>query len=84
MYGQIIQKRLEALSAKVQSDPQLAKQYKQLQFAEKDMNGEAAVVGRSATKKGQAVAALSLKRSRQASQLASRADRVHFINKKRK
>ena len=85
IYSQIVQKRLEALKAKVDEDPELAKKYKQLQFAEKVINGDAAIVGKSPdSKKGQAVAALSLKRSRQAGHLANRADRVHFINQKRK
>ena len=64
--------------------PELADQYKQLQFSEKVINGEAAVLGKGVSKKGQAVAALSLKRSEQANHLANRAERVRFINKKRK
>lgn len=76
------------LSGKIQSaieaHPDLAKQYKQLQFAERVIHGDAAVVGKSVSTKGQAVAAMSLKRSRQAGQLQNRANRVHFINQKRK
>ena len=84
IYCDIITARTVKMQEAVKANPDLEKQYKELQFTEKVINGEATVVGRSVSKKGQAVAALSLKRSRQASQLANRADRVHFINKKRK
>ena len=84
MYSQIVQKRLEALNAKVKDDPELLKKYNELKFTEKVINGEAALVGRSTSAKGQAVAALSLKKSRQAGQIHNRAQRVNFINKKRK
>jgi len=85
IYKQFIETKQKTYAKKIEGNEELAKQFKQLQFSEKVINGDAAVVGKSPnSKKGQAVAALSLKRSRQAGHLANRADRVHFINQKRK
>ena len=84
IYSQIIAARTEAMKAQVKSDPDLEKKYNELAFTEKVINGGANIVGRNISAKGQATAALSLKRSRQAGQMQNRANRVHFINQKRK
>ena len=84
IYSQIIAARTEAMKTQVKSDPDLEKKYNELAFTEKVINGGANIVGRNISAKGQATAALSLKRSRQAGQMQNRANRVHFINQKRK
>lgn len=84
MYKQIIAARTEAMKAQVKADPELDKKYTELAFTEKVINGEANIVGRNISKKGQATAALSIKRSSQQAHLRNRAERVHFINQKRK
>ena len=84
MYSQIIAARGQSLAAKIKEDPELMKKYNEFLFAEKVMSGEAAVVGRSASKKGQATAAMSLRAANQSKTAAQRAQRVHFINQKRK
>ena len=53
MYSQIIAARGQSLAARIKEDPELAKKYNEFLFAEKVMSGEAAVVGRSASRKGQ-------------------------------
>ena len=84
MYSQIIAARGQSLAARIKEDPELAKKYNEFLFAEKVMSGEAAVVGRSASRKGQAAAAMSLRAANQGKTAAQRAQRVHFINQKRK
>lgn len=66
----------------IAKNPALEKQYNELRFTEKVINGEANIVGKGMSKRGQAVAALSLKRNQQQIDLANRANRVRFINRK--
>jgi len=84
LYKQIIATRTAAMQAQVKADPDLEKKYNELAFTEKVINGGASVVGRGISQKAQAKAALSIKRSSQAAHLANRAQRVHFVNQKRK
>lgn len=84
IYSQIIAARTEAIKAQVKADPEMEKKYNELRFTEKVINGEAAIIGKSATKKGQAVAALNLKRSQQANTAYNNAQRIKVANKSRK
>ena len=85
MYSQIVQKRLEALKAKVDADPELKKKYNEFLFTEKVINGDAAIVSKSPdSKKGQAVAALSLKKNQQMNDAYNNAQRIKVANKSRK
>jgi len=88
LYCNIIAARNTARNTKLQEaikeDPELAKQFKQLQFTEKVINGDAAIVGKNVSAKGQATAAMSIKKAEQANNAYNRAQMTKMANKSRK
>lgn len=84
MYKKIMAARSAEMQKAIGADESLSKQYQNLRFTEKVINGEANVVGKSPSVKAQAKAALAIRAADQSQKLAQRAQRMRFVNKKRK
>jgi peptide deformylase len=76
--------KAKALNEAVKADPELEKKYKELQFTEKVITGNASIVGKSISAKGQAAAALSIKKADQVNRQINRAQLMKVANKSRK
>ena len=84
IYKKYIEAKLEGTKKFLKDNPELEKEYKQLQFAEKVINGDAAIVGKGMSQKAQAGAALSLKKADQANKAYNRAQTIRIANKSRR
>ena len=84
IYKQYIETKLKGTEQFLKDNPDLEKEYKQLQFTEKVINGDAAIVGKNVSSQAQGVAALSIKKANQATIAANRAERNLFIKRKKK
>lgn len=76
--------KAQAMEAAVKADPELAKKYTELQFAEKVITGHASIVGKDASGKAQAAAAVSIKRAGQTANAAGRAQLIKAANRSRR
>jgi len=84
IYKQYIEAKLNGMKQFLKDNPELENEYQRLQFTEKVINGDAAIIGKSASAKGQAAAALSLKKAEQANKAYNRAQTIKVANKSRK
>lgn len=84
IYKQYIEAKLKGTEQFLKDNPELEKDYNQLKFTEKVINGDAAFVGKNISTKGQAAAALSLKKADQANKAYNRAQTIKVANKTRK
>lgn len=84
IYKQYIETKLKGTEQFLKDNPDLEKQYKELQFTEKVINGDAAIVGKGRSQKAQGAAALSLKKAEQANNAYQNAQRIKVANKARK
>jgi peptide deformylase len=81
IYKQYIETKLTGTKQFLSKNPELEKQYQELQFTEKVINGEAAFVGNSVSQKAQAAAALSLKKVDQVNKAFNRAQMAKMVSK---
>lgn len=84
IYKKYIDAKTKALEAEIKSNPDLEKKYKELQFTEKVITGHANIVGKNVSAKGQATAALSLKKANEANKAVNRIQVARVANKSRK
>ena len=84
IYKQYIEAKSKALETQINGDPELEKRYRELQFTERVITGHASIVGKSASVKGQAAAALSIKKTEQMNNAYQNAQRIKVANKSRK
>lgn len=86
-YKDYVKVKLEAINKSIQDDKELVEKYKSLSFAEKVINGQAAVVMNEDPKKrtkAEATAALSLKRMDNEVKAAQKANLKQFLRRKGK
>ena len=76
--------KAKALDEAIKADPELQAKYRELQFTESVITGHAAIVGKSMSAKGQAAAALSLKKADQVNKAYNRAQAIRVANRSRK
>lgn len=84
IYKKYIDAKTKALESQIKGNPELEKKYKELQFTEKVITGHANIVGKSVSARGQAAAALSIKKAEQANTAYNNAQRAKIANKSRK
>jgi len=84
MYKLYIEAKLKGTQQFLNDNPDLKEEYKRLQFAEKVINGDAALIGKSMSTSGQAAAALSLKKADQANRAYARVQTIRIANKSKK
>lgn len=88
IYKQFIKTKGEALQREIKEDPEVEKAYKQLQFTEKVINGEAFVIEDEKTaqarKTAKQVAAKSMLNAANAEKQYNNAQRKQFLNRKGK
>lgn len=85
IYKKFIETKQQKLTEAVKSNEELAKQYRQLQFAERVINGEAAVVGKDTKSTTyQSQKALINKQMNNDAKLVNRAQMTKMANKSRK
>ena len=86
IYKQFIKAKTAALQKEIAENPEVEKAYKSLQFTEKVINGQAALVepekDPEVKKKAQTVAAMSLKNIQQQDKAIRRAELNNFLRKK--
>jgi hypothetical protein len=81
IYKQYIEAKLVGNKQFLKENPELEKQYQELQFTEKVINGEAAFVGNSVSQKAQTAATLSLKKADQVNKAFNRAHVARLVDK---
>lgn len=88
IYKQFIKAKGEALQREIKEDPEVEKAYKQLQFTEKVINGDAFVIEDEETaqarKTAKQVAAKSMLSAANTEKQYNNAKRKQFVNKRRK
>jgi hypothetical protein len=88
IYKQFIKAKGEALQREIKEDPEVEKAYKQLQFTEKVINGEAFIIEDEETaqahKTAKQVAAKSMLSAANAEKQYNNAQRKQFLSRKGK
>lgn len=84
IYKQYIKAKLKAANQFIENNEEFAAQYKELQFTEKVINGDAAIVGKNISKEANNAATLAIKQADSITKQMNRARLAKFLSKKRK